>query len=140
MEGEPVGLGDLIQAGAAVTKDRRNLLECIWQQLYTHTCPCGRCDCITSNPVAIARRVLVHWSVSSRHLAKWASDRANLFAGFAAKGERSRNPLIRSDADEHRVSEARWRREARRQDHATRLYERLSGGLPPFRSAEGEQP
>lgn len=127
-----------------MSPDRRNLLDHVWRSMYTRTCRCGRCDCASSDPVRLARILLVHWSIQYRELAHSSARRAEGLREIAKKSyarhRRIERKTGRRVSEEHKaytdkiVEDAeRFDRTARRMAHATVLFERLSRGLHPFR-------
>lgn len=134
-----------------MTEDRRNLLLSVWEQMYLRRCRCGRCDCIDSDPVQIASRVLFHWSaqyqslaVSAANAAKWRRELAKRWLDSAKRrkpGALTRAELVASateagapllaEAEREEAKERRWARAAVR-------CERLARGLHPFRAHEKE--
>lgn len=128
-----------------MTEDRRNLLEHVWRTMYTIRCRCGRCDCASSDPVALARVVLLHWSGSFRHMAARQKRLADGFAAIGDKDAKRLRAFQRKHGDcaataEWQERSAKGREQAANYAHASRVYERacvrylrLSRGHHPFR-------
>lgn len=135
-----------------MTKNRKALIEFVWRELYSRTCPCGRCDCVSADPVVIAQRLLIHWSCQYRVLAKHSSGMADMYEKeLLPKIERGARAHERkwgagsakdlwARADEHRGLAKANARKTRRYARAAVLYERLGRGLPPFQVAGDEVP
>lgn len=130
-----------------MTKDRQNLLVSVWEQMYSRRCRCGRCDCVSADPVELARIICLHWSIQYRELAAIATHgaawRRALAEKWVQKAKRRRpRYLTRADlvaqANEHAaplLAEAeRQEIQARRFARAVERYQRLSRGEHPFRA------
>lgn len=127
-----------------MTEDRRNLIEHVWKTMYTRRCRCGRCDCASSDPVALARIVLVHWAIQYRQLAHASAERAKGYREIAKKSyaryrsiERKSGRMVSEEytgyTDKIVEDAERFDRTARRMAHAAVLLDRLSSGRHPFR-------
>lgn len=110
-----------------MSPDRKALLEYVWSNLYAERCRCGRCDCASSNPVELARRVLVGFGRSFAQLQHLERGRAEVYVE------------LRKNAKERVGRELGWpetqaahERNARRFARAAQRMYRLSIGWPPF--------
>lgn len=132
-----------------MTKDRQNLLLSVWEQMYSRRCRCGRCDCVDADPVEIARRIFLHWSLQYQRLAavatRGAEWRRELVEKWERAAKRKRPRFLTRDelVAQAKESGARLIAEAEREDFAARRfaraavrYERLSRGRHPFVSQE----
>lgn len=117
-----------------MTPDRRELLEYVWREMYARRCPCGRCDCVSADPIEIARRLLFSFGQSYLHLARLERGRAEVWSGQKEKLKRKRLkhdwvPTMLAEYDE---KAARHSGNARRFDRAARRFFRLWRGRAPF--------
>lgn len=110
-----------------MTPNRRTLLEYVWSTMYTQRCPCGRCDCASSDPVALAQRVLSAWGQAYLRLAGLELERAQIYG----KPRRGITTELRRELG-YDVKHAAHLRTSRRFERAALRFVRLARGLPPF--------
>lgn len=111
-----------------MTPDRKTILEYVWRELYSRTCPCGRCGCISSDPVDLARRVLFGFGQGYLRLAAIELGRADVYARQTKKTGK-----VIADELGFTAKQANYARRARMYDRAARRMFRLWRGRPPFK-------
>lgn len=112
-----------------MTPDRKDLLQHVWEVLYKHTCPCGRCDCVSADPVQIARRVFAGWATALRRTSHHEQERADIYRRSETK---MRRLDFTSEGDRCAACAARHERLARHFKRASVRFERLASGKHPF--------
>lgn len=131
-----------------MSPDRRNLIEYMAREFFK-TCPCGKCDCVSTPPEKSARLVLERWAAQAEKMSENFARNAVGFREIAAESLRSIKRIEKKYgviADENRrghqealrYAEER-ERTSRRLAHAARLYRRLARGERPF-AREGAKP
>lgn len=114
--------------------DRKTIIEHVWAEMYARRCSCGRCDCVSSDPVEIARRVLFGFGQSYLNLARMEHGRAEVYASQTQKLKRKRLKYdwVPVELAKYAERQARHERNARMYDRAARRFFRLWRGRSPF--------
>lgn len=121
-----------------MSPDRKNLLEVMWRE-WCRRCPCGRCDCLATDPVATARRVFRHWAAQHQEMAESLEKSADGLQAIVDKFRKKRrklgDPDLSEDDRRHSAMIERRRRDAGRSRRAAELFGRLARGEAPFGGA-----